>query len=123
VNAAQRAFRERDPSRARHASLVFDSFIDGHAPAGGYRLLMFGAEGFDLVLTVASTPRGNLMEGALLGDAKPKVVAVRRPMRPTIAIAVRHDGRLSETLVPPGIASVTARCLTGEIWQSDWLTL
>jgi hypothetical protein len=122
VKAAERAFRERDAPRAGHVMLVFDSFDDDPETEVAPRLLLFTADSFDLVLTVSSTPRGNALGGSLLGPMA-LTVAIRRPLRATIAIRAGEDGLLADTLVPPGTASVLVRAASGLTWQSDWLTL
>jgi hypothetical protein len=122
VRAAERAFREHGTPRAEDVMLVFDSFVDDTGPERTPRTLMFTADTFDLVLTVESTPRGNAVGGSLLAT-QPLAVEIRRPLRATIAIHAGHDGLLTETLVPPGTASLLVHAVGGRTWQSDWLTL
>jgi hypothetical protein len=122
VKAAERAFRERETPRAGKVALVYDSFRDDAQPGRAPRLLMFTAGSLDLLLTIASTPKGNLVGGWLLGTL-PVAVGIRRPLRATIALHAGEDGMLAETLVPPGTASVLVHAATGRSWQSDWMTL
>jgi hypothetical protein len=124
VNAARRAFRERLTSGARHAELVFDSFADlDETFESAPRMLMFSADGFDLLLTITREPRGDRVEAAVLTPAKPVEVSIRRPTRATIALRATPDGYLAPTTLPPGTASVYARASDGRAWQTDWLTI
>jgi hypothetical protein len=122
VKAAERAFRERDAPLAGDVMLLFDSYVDEAARKRQPRLLMFTADSFDLMLTVRSTPRGNELGGSLFG-ARSLTVEIRRPLRATITIHAGGDGVLTETLVPPGTASVLVHAESGRTWRSEWLTL
>jgi hypothetical protein len=121
LRAAERAFRERAARRLRALTCVFDSVDDG-ADVRVPRVLMFAAAGFDVLLTVYATPRGNMVSGAVLG-ARALHVAIRRPIRATIEIPLTEDGRLAPTLVPPGTGSVLVEQSANISWRSEWFTL
>ena len=117
-------FTNDAPPRRRRADLVFDSFTDVEETfENGPRMLMFSADGFDMLLTITREARGDRLEASVLTPSKPVTVTIRRPTRATIAIRVTPDGALEPTTVPPGTASVFARSSDGRTWQTDWLTI
>jgi hypothetical protein len=125
VDAARRAFGERRAPGTRRLDLVFDSVADpGTASVGGIRILMFSGDGLAVLATSLRVPEGTRIGGAVFGRTAPVALAIRRPTSTAIALSATADGRLLTTTVPAGPACVCARGTeSGEIWQSEWLTL
>jgi hypothetical protein len=122
VAAARHAFSEHTRPAGRRVTLVFDSVRDDVPAETSPRLLMFTGDTFDLIVTVAQTPRGKAIGGAIISGSK-LTVAIRRPLRATIAIPVDDSGVLAETVIPDGTVRVIVDDLTGEAYQSQWFTL
>jgi hypothetical protein len=126
VEAARRAFDERSGPGTRPVELVFDSLADAEwTPSDMTRILMFSGDGLAILLTSTRCAEGNRVGGAVF-TRTPVTLALRQPMRATIAIPTTDDGRLLPTTVVTGPASVFARAsapATGRTWQSEWLTL
>ena len=83
---------------------------------------MLSADTFDLILTIGTTSRGNAIGGAIMTSMQLSV-AIRRPLRATIALPADENGALVEAVVPGGTACVVVSDAAGRTWVSDWLTL
>jgi hypothetical protein len=122
VVAARHAFRELARTEGNRAALVFDSSLDGTARDWSFRRLLFTGDIFDLILTVATTPRGKTLGGELISDTS-LTVGIRRPLRATIALPADETGVLAQSVIPAGTACVVVRAATSEAYESNWLTL
>ena len=122
VAAARHAFREHTRTEGRNARLMFDSSCDDIERGSSPRRLMFVGDGFDLMLTVATTSRGKTVGGEVISDSK-VAVEIRRPLRATIALPADERGVFAESVIPAGTACVVVRDATGKTYESSWLTL
>ncbi len=122
VAAARHAFQEHARAARAHASIVFDSARDDDSRESSPRVLMITGDTFDLILTIAPSPRGEVVGGAIISDRKVEV-EIRRPRRATLALTADDAGELAETTIPAGPARVIVRGPAGETSQSDWFTL
>jgi hypothetical protein len=122
ISAARHAFREHTRTERNRAALVFDSSSDDVARESSPRRLIFTADLFDLILTVATSARGKTVGGEVISDVRVSV-GIRRPLRATIALSVDERGLLAESVIPAGTVCFVVRDATGETYESSWLTL